>query len=211
MPLIKINKAGKNAFWCLWEITETEDELRNKVFMSAEGKSEIDRVNHMTKRKERLASRACLQALAEEINIKYHGIYKDEHDKPHLIDNKQHISISHSYPYAAAIIHNQLPVGIDIEKPTEKLIRLAYRFLNKEEMLDAGADPKKLCIYWTGKEAIYKLNGKKGLIFKRDIIIYPFELAKRDTIRCGFFVNGNLVRLSLEYRQLKNNIITYCF
>ncbi len=197
--------------WCLWEITEKEDELRNKVYLSAEGKSEIDRVSHLNKKKERLASRACLQALAEAMKIKYHGIYKDEHQKPHLIDNKQFISISHSYPYVVAIIHNQLPVGIDIEKPTDKLVRLAYRFLNKEEMLNAGADPIKLCVYWTGKEAIYKLNGKKGLIFKRDIVIYPFELAKRDTIRCGFFVNGNLVRLSLQYRQLKNNIISYCF
>lgn len=211
MPLIKLNKTGKNAYWCLWEISETEDELRNKVFLSSEGKSEIDRVGLLTKKKERLASRACLQALAEAMNIPYHGIHKDEHDKPHLIDHKHHISISHTYPYVAGIIHSHLPTGIDIEKPTDKLIRLAYRFLSKEELQNAGADVKKLCVYWTGKEAIYKLNGKKGLIFKRDIRIYPFQLARRDTIRCGFFANGKLVRLSLEYRELKNHIISYCY
>lgn len=211
MPLIKLDKAGKNAYWCLWEITETEDDLRNKVYLSAEGKSEIDRVSHLLKRKERFASRACLQSLAEAMNIPYHGIYKDEHDKPHLAGHKHFISISHSYPYAAAIIHSKLPVGIDIEKITDKLVRLAYRFLNKEELLDAGADPVKLCVYWTGKEAIYKLNGKKGLIFKRDIVIYPFELAQEDTIRCGFYSEGNLVRLALEYRQINNHIVSFCF
>ncbi len=211
MPLIKLNKIGKKAYWCLWEITETEDAIRNKVYLSAEGKSELERVGHLTKRKERLASRACIQALAEAMNIPYNGIYKDEHSKPHLIGHNHQISISHSYPFAVGIIHRQLPVGIDIEKPTDKLIRLAYRFLNKEELQNAGANSKKLCVYWTGKEAIYKLNGKKGLIFKQDIRIYPFQLSKRDTIRCEFLINDNSVRLSLEYRELKNHIISYCF
>lgn len=211
MPLIKLNKIGKKAYWCLWEITETEDEIRNKVYLSSEGKSELERVGHLTKRKERLAARACIQELAEAMSIPYNGIFKDDHNKPHLIGHKHQISISHSYPFAVGIIHKQLPVGIDIEKPTDKLIRLGYRFLNKDELQNAGADSKKLCVYWTGKEAIYKLNGKRGLIFKQDIRIYPFQLSKRDTIRCEFSLNNNKVRLSLEYRELKNHIISYCF
>jgi phosphopantetheinyl transferase len=194
----------------MWEITETVDELKHKVYLSEQGIQEMMQVHHPVKQKERMASRACVQELVRNFDRDYQGLYKDEHKKPHLIAHDWHISISHSFPYAVAIIHKKLPVGIDIEKPTDKLIRLAPRFLQDEEVLNAGQDPIKLCVYWTGKEAIYKLNGKTGLIFRRDIRIYPFELMKRDVIRSEFVLNGRSVLLSLDYRLLKDHVISYC-
>jgi phosphopantetheinyl transferase len=81
----------------------------------------------------------------------------------------------------------KLPVGIDIEKPVEKLGRISHRFLNEEEFNDSMGDLRKLCIYWSGKEAIFKLNGKVGLNFKNDIRIHPFTLHKRDVVKSEFF------------------------
>lgn len=211
MPVAKLEKINANSIWCLWEITESIDQLLNKVFLSKEGKSEIENISHPIKQRERVASRGCIQEMIRHLGKEYYGIIKDEHDKPYLKEHSFHISISHSFPYAAAILHKKLRVGIDIEKPSEKLGRIAHRFLNDDEFFDSRGDLRKLCIYWSGKESIYKLNGKTGLSFKNDIRIPPFELRKRDVIKSEFSVGESIARIALNYQELNGHIICYCF
>jgi phosphopantetheinyl transferase len=211
MPITKIDKINANSFWCLWEITESKEQLLNKIVLSEDGRQEIDGISHPIKQRERLAARCCVQELVKQTGKAYKGITKDDHDKPHLIDLNYHISISHSFPYAAAILHKKLRVGIDIEKPVEKLGRIAHRFLNENEFADCNGDIKKLCVYWSGKEAIYKLNGKVGLNFKNDIRIAPFELHKRDVVKSEFSAGENIARIALNYQELHGHIVAYCF
>lgn len=211
MPITKIEKINSNSFWCFWEITESVEQLRSKVMLSDDGKKELERISHPIKQRERLASRCCVQELVKQVGKEYKGITKDDHDKPHLIGLNFHISISHCFPYAVAILHKKLRVGIDIEKPVEKLGRIAHRFLNDEEFSDCDGDIKKLCIYWSGKEAIFKLNGKIGLNFKKDIRISQFVLHKRDVIRSEFSVGEHTAKIALNYRDLNSHIICYCF
>ncbi len=211
MPITKIEKINSNSFWCCWEISETVDQLRNKVILSENGEKELKGISHPIKQRERLASRACVKELVKQVGKEYHGITKDEHDKPHLIDLNYHISISHSFPYAVAILHKKLPVGIDIEKPVEKIGRIAHRFLNEQEFIDCDGDIKKLCIYWSGKEAIFKLNGKIGLNFKKDIRIYSFTLHKQDVIRSEFSVGEDTARVALNYLEMDTQMVCYCF
>ena len=211
MPITKIEKINSNSFWCCWEISETVDQLRNKVILSENGEKELKGISHPIKQRERLASRACVKELVKQVGKEYHGITKDEHDKPHLIGLNYHISISHSFPYAVAILHKKLPVGIDIEKPVEKIGRIAHRFLNEQEFIDCDGDIKKLCIYWSGKEAIFKLNGKIGLNFKKDIRIYSFTLHKQDVIRSEFSVGEDTARVALNYLEMDTQMVCYCF
>lgn len=211
MPITKIEKINSNSFWCIWEISESVDQLLKKVVLSENGEKELEGISHPIKQRERLASRCCVQELVKQVGKEYKGITKDEHDKPHLIDLNYHISISHSYPYAAAILHKKLPVGIDIEKPVEKIGRIAHRFLNENEFSDCDGEIKKLCIYWAGKEAIFKLNGKIGLNFKKDIRISNFTLHKQDVIRSEFSVGEDTARIALNYQDFKSHIICYCF
>lgn len=211
MPITKIEKINSNSFWCQWEISESVDQLRKKIVLSEDGERELEQISHTKKQQERLASRCCVQELVKMTGKPYTGITKDEHDKPHLIDLNYHISISHSFPYAVAILHKKLHVGIDIEEPTEKLGRIAHRFLNSTEFMDCDGDIKKLCIYWAGKEAIYKLNGKLGLNFKKDIRISPFILNTQDVIRSEFSVGEDMTRVALNYENLNSHIICYCF
>ncbi len=211
MPLAKLEKINSNSFWCVWEITESAEQLQEMLVLTDSGREEIEHITHPIRQRERLASRCCLQELVQQMGKEYNGIEKDEHDKPHLVGHKFHISISHSFPYAVAILHKMLPVGIDIEKPVEKLGRIAHRYLNEDEFADCNGDLKKLCVYWSGKEAIFKLNGKKGLNFKRDIHIAPFELHKRDVIRSEFTLGENTVRVALNYHELYGHIVCYGF
>ena len=109
MPVIKLEKINSNSFWCIWKITESVDQLLYKIRLSDDGKREIEGISHPIKKRERLASRCCIQKLVEQSGEEYNGIIKDGHDKPHLIGLNYHISISHSYPFAVGILHKKLP------------------------------------------------------------------------------------------------------
>ncbi len=128
-----------------------------------------------SKRREFLAGRALVKTLAEKVGVEYSGIRKDEQGKPFLKDQTHEISLSHSSPYVAAQIHPSHAVGIDIEQPKEKLLRVAPRVLSPSEESDAGNDVVKHCVYWCAKEAMYKLYGKRGLHFNTQLNVNPFE------------------------------------
>ncbi|HBH22698.1 MAG TPA: 4-phosphopantetheinyl transferase [Cytophagales bacterium] len=211
MPVYKKGKINANSYWCMWEITESLEQLEQNVILSEESKEELSLVHHPTKRKESLASRRCLQEIFKDLGESYYGIVKDEYNKPHLVGHKYHISISHSSPFAVAILHKKLPVGIDIEKPQDKLLKVAPRFLNNWEYEDAGEDINKLCVYWAGKEAIYKLKGKRNLSFREDIRIAPFDLVKRDVIKSEFRAGKKFSKIALNYWEIKGNYIVFCF
>jgi len=212
MPAIKLEKINNNSFWCLWEIKESIEQMLRNTILSEAGRVEMEAIHHPTKQLESLASRRCIQEISNHIGMEYKGMYKDEFDKPHLIDKKFYISISHSYPYAVGILHKRLPVGIDIEKPQEKLLRISKRFLTDNEWIYAGDDINKLCVYWTGKEAIYKLNGRKGLSFKQNILIHPFQLRKRDVIKSELLLpNGGSTKVAINYRYFSGHYVSFCF
>jgi len=211
MSVVKLEKINNNSFWCLWHITETLEQMLRYTALSETGKKEIENIHHPTTKIESLASRRCIQEIAKEIGMEYAGLYKDKFEKPHIIDSKYHISISHSYPYAVGILHKKLQVGIDIEKPKEKLLSISQRFLSRDEWLYAGDDIRKLCVYWTGKEAIYKLNGKKGLSFRNNIFIHPFQLKKRDVIKSELILNERSTKIAVNYRYHDGHYIGFCF
>ena len=61
-------------------------------------------------------------------------LFYTEDGKPHLKDG-QEISITHSHNFSAIIISNT-PVGIDIEKKRDKIIRIASKFVGIEKEKD---------------------------------------------------------------------------
>ena len=120
--------------------------------------------------------------------LEHQGIKKDQFGKPHLLGTDWHISIAHCYPLAVAAINHQSAIGIDIEKPRTQLNRISKKFLSNMELQHAGSDLQLLCRYWTAKEALYKIYGRKKLIFKEHIAIEPHPDAPnlyRGTVNTG--------------------------
>jgi len=171
MPLIKLQKTGNQSAWALWFISETEQEFNATL----EEQPEPTIIN-TTKRLEWLAGRMLLQQLAEQFGLAYQGTIKDEFGKPFLKKLPHHISLSHSYPYVAAQIDLNHEIGIDLEQPKSKLLNIAHRVLSPSELIDAGSDITKHCVYWCAKETMYKAYGKKGLHFSDQLQVTPFTL-----------------------------------
>lgn len=155
----------------IWEISESEEELAKLCMLTNSEQEEFATVHHPNKRKEFLAGRLVLKTLLEKLNQSFNGLVKDDCGKPFLIGQTIHISLSHSYPYAGAIVSSTHPVGIDIEKPQEKLYRIAPKFLSEIEKTYVNDDLLKHCVYWCAKEVLYKIYGRKKLTFSKNLSV----------------------------------------
>jgi len=174
MPLVHAENITEECRLLVWELTESLETLP-EILPAAADLTEFSTISHPQKKREWLAGRALLAKIAAEAGEVFQGTWKDEHGKPFLINSKCFISITHTIDYVAAVIHPTLPVGIDMEKMDNKLLRTARKYLNESEMLEAGSSLSKHCIYWCAKEALFKLNGRHRVSFKEDIEIVPFD------------------------------------
>jgi 4'-phosphopantetheinyl transferase len=178
MPITKIDIDKKNGGLAIWKIDESEADL---AFHAQEQCPE--EIISSQKRLEWLAGRNVITALTEKMDLNYNGLHKNEFGKPFLKGLSIEVSLTHSYPYVAAQLSLHKPVGIDLEQPKEKLLAIAARVLSPEELKDAGTDIVKHCVYWCSKEALYKIDGKKGLHFSNQLNIQPFTLQKNGSLQ----------------------------
>jgi phosphopantetheinyl transferase len=204
MPLYKLKNTGTDSAWGIWKVEESAEELAFTAFEEApEG------IIHITKRLEWLASRVLVRTLLEQNDLPYSGIHKDEFGKPFLRELTHHISLSHAYPYVAVQLDSNKSVGIDIEQPTEKLLRIAPRVLSMEELENAGSDIRKHCVYWCAKEALYKVYGKRGLHFADQLLVEPFILEETGDLKGTITVREEKLNVALSYEIEPEFVVVY--
>ncbi len=174
MPLVWMRPFDGRGQVALWKITEDLEDLQRAFRGSPADLAAYQEIHHPQKQREFLASRILIQTLVESVGETYHGIRKDSFDKPFLHNTNSHFSLSHSLRFAAVVWHPLVKVGIDIEPISEKLAVVAHKYLSDTEYTHADRNLRKLGVYWTAKEALYKLYGEKKLSFKGNIALEPF-------------------------------------
>ncbi len=174
MPVILEKIYENNISLAVWQITESHDELQAMLPSEILTDAELASISHPQKQVEFFCSRLVIKHLANSLGIKYLGIKKDECGKPYLVGSNWQMSITHTSNYVAAVMHPSEALGMDMEKPSEKLQRIAHKFLSETERTEAENDIEKLCIYWSAKEALYKLYGKRKVIFNENLFVFPF-------------------------------------
>lgn len=179
MPIAKIKWNSNGNGWAVWRIDEAEEVLAKQVHKSDACPEEIQ---FPRKRLEWLAGRVLVKHLTNQSGLDYQGIVKDGFGKPFLKGLNHPISISNSYPYVAAQIHPQNNVGIDLEQPRPKLFNVMKRVLTADEWADGANNLKKLCVYWCAKEALYKIYGKRNLIFNEHILVKAFSFGEAEIL-----------------------------
>lgn len=118
---------------------------------------------------ESLAARYCLFEICKTLNVEYAQLDVNENGAPLFIDSDLEISLTHSYPYVAAIVCQKKSIGIDIEKKGRKILKIAPRFLNEREFERWQNDHIQLTLAWSMKESIYKACKTPGLSFQNAI------------------------------------------
>lgn len=122
-----------------------------------------------------LASRVLMRYLFTGHRIE---VIKDAFNKPSLKvdDEPYHISITHSFQYAAVIASRTRTVAIDMEKLDERIGRVQHKFMREDELSYLGEQDRvtMLTTIWSAKETLYKYYGKKEVDFKQHLYVAPF-------------------------------------
>lgn len=196
MPLEKLEKRSNETVWGLWHIREPETELMPVI---SAFESIPTTITHAQKRLEFCVGRVLAKTLLEEISGKFEGIIKDKFGKPFFRNSSFQLSLSHSYPYVGALIHQHKSAGIDVEQFKSKLLKIAPRIMHPEELHDAGTDEIKHTIYWCAKETLIKVYGKKDLTFAENMLINPFTRQKQGHLTGKIIVNHTETTIPLYY------------
>jgi 4'-phosphopantetheinyl transferase len=144
--------------------------------MMFEKEKEIIQQLSPRKRSEWLASRELLFRIAK-LPERPECVY-DDFGKPFLKGIDKHISVSHSGPWASAMISDK-SCGVDIQVYTHTVERIASRFLAEAEMSMAKQFDNPwhvLHLMWCAKECMYKAYGKKKLEFRHHIFVNNIDL-----------------------------------
>jgi phosphopantetheinyl transferase len=161
----------------VWKIEETEEFFKSNVPQHRD-------VTHPHKRLQHLAGRFLLQFLFAD--FPYELIRIADTRKPFLPNEEYHFSISHCSDFAAAIVSRHTRVGIDIERPVEKINNVRHKFLNGAEMSHFDSDNiQSLTLCWSVKEAVFKWFGYGSVDFKEHIHITGHD-ATTNQVDCFF-------------------------
>jgi len=172
MPLVKHIRINETCQLALWKITEELDDLLIDVSLSHAEQDKLDSFGSLARKKEYVTTRVLLKKLLGG------GIHIDnnKHGKPSLINSEFDISISHSKNYVGVMVGLDHDLALDIEYLSDRVFRIAKKFLSQEELDTISEDNKQLHIYqhWCAKECLIKLYGKKDVLLIKELKIHPF-------------------------------------
>ncbi|MDX5348168.1 MAG: 4'-phosphopantetheinyl transferase superfamily protein [Hymenobacteraceae bacterium] len=209
MPLQEIRKLSSGSCLGIWHITEAAADLQALAPELAQ-QADFDLLKTEKRQKEWLASRLLVHRLQQEFLNTPLPVQKNAFGKPVLPHPALQLSLSHSGDLAAAILADNSEVGIDIELVSAKVKVLSGKFLSETEMADAAGDETKTCVYWSAKETLYKLYGRKKLLFIENLPFQPFELQEKGQLIGQVNVSDAGAHYVVYYEKIKNYILTYC-
>ena len=179
MPLYKTIRVNDFTKVLVWKIEESLEDLTVGIELTEQSKKRVDAMKSILHQQGFMS----IRQLLKQAGYVDADVFYDEFGKPHLKD-KNYLSISHSFTFTAIIISKKKPVGIDIEKQRDKIVKIAHKFTPIEEyntIANHEALVSKLTIVWGAKESLYKIYGKKKLRFLHHIYIEDFSFIDTKT------------------------------
>ena len=179
MPLYKTIRVNDFTKVLIWKIEESLEDLTKGIELTEQSKKRVDAMKSILHQQGFMS----IRQLLKQVGYVDADVFYDEFGKPHLKD-KNYLSISHSFTFTAIIISKKKPVGIDVEKQRDKIVKIAHKFTPIEEyntIANHEALVSKLTIVWGAKESLYKIYGKKKLQFLHHIYIEDFSFIDTKT------------------------------
>jgi phosphopantetheine--protein transferase-like protein len=194
----------------VWQISETEAELRALTSVPSDELEEISYIKSESLRKQKLAVRALLDAMFEE------KVYLSHHDngKPYIENNATNISITHTDKYVAVLLNDHDEVGIDCESLDRDFSAVEKKALSEEEIedLEDDADDRReqLAIYWCAKEAVYKLISQYKVDFAEQIEVEEFRPKGEGELEATFIhKDGYEEEFDLQYMTFDRHVLVW--
>ena len=208
MGLYLKKKLDNDAEIGVWQITETEEELKELSSTPTDEMEEISFIRSESLRKQRLAVRALLNTMFDD------KVYLSHHDngKPYIENNPINISITHTAKYVAVILHEEENVGIDIESLDRDFSVVEKKALSEDEIEDLEDEKRneQLAIYWCAKEAIFKLLSRYNVDFAEQIEVERFRPRGEGELDATFIhKDGYEEEFDLEYITFERHVLVW--
>ena len=207
MALYLLKELDSTAKVAVWQITETEAELRELSSTPADEMEEISFIKSESLRKQRLAVRALLNELFDD------KVYLAHHDngKPYIENNSINISITHTEKYVAVILDQNDEVGIDIESLDRDFSVVEKKALSEDEIEDLEDEKRneQLAIYWCAKEAIFKLLSRYNVDFAEQIEVERFRPRGEGELEATFTYKDEEEEFDLEYITFDRHVLVW--
>jgi 4'-phosphopantetheinyl transferase len=198
-----------NAIVGIWEITESVDHLISNLELDKQEEKLYNGFRNDIRKLHWLSYRNLLKEMITP--EEYSHVNYDEFGKPFMKNRSIHLSVSHSGKYSAAIVSRNFPVGIDIEITSPKIEKIVHKFLSADEVKNIGDESRleELYVCWGAKESLYKLYGKRNLLFQENIFLQPFDY-NNDGILSGEIRTGKFHRkYSIHYEKINDYMLVY--
>jgi len=206
LPLVYQHTINSSTRAGLWRIEESEEFFQKKVPLKRD-------VSHPHKRLQHLAGRYLLPMLFDDFPLE--EILIADTRKPFLPDEKYHFSISHCGDYAAAIVSSTQRVGVDIERASEKILRISHKFLTDREkmLLDEQMSAQQLLqltsLLWSSKESMFKWYGDGAVDFRQHMHIENIEGNDEEGKLICSFRKHEPLPLTVHYRFLHDLVMSW--
>ena len=210
MALYLLKELDNTAKVAVWQITETEERLRELSSTPADEMEEISFIKSESLRKQRLAVRALLNELfGEKVYLAHH-----DNGKPYIENDSINLSITHTEKYVAVILDQNDEVGIDIESLDRDFSVVEKKALSEDEIDDLDDDREEkneqLAIYWCAKEAIFKKMSQYNVDFAEQIEIEDFRPKDEGSLSATFInKDGYEEDLELEYMTFDRHVLVW--
>ena len=158
-----------------WQLTETVAQLSAGLTLSQGEQERLTTIHSQKKQREFLAIRHLLQ----QAQLPTTALSYTSEGKPQL--ERSYISITHSQDFVMIALSPR-PIGIDIERCTPRILRLASRFTPWQAPpdMDELTQIQAYTQLWTIKEALYKIADQPSVRFYEDLQVPHFQsLASR--------------------------------
>jgi len=132
-------------------------------------------------------------------------IHYDDCGAPYM-DSKVFISISHTKNKAGLAINKHYKIGLDLESIRPNIKTIMHKFLSEKEKMHFDTENiVELCKVWSAKETLYKLAGRKKILFKSELLLNRAS----DNLWNGKIINSDhTISVQLNTFEHENIIIT---
>ena len=153
-----------------WQLTETVAQLSAGLSLSQREQERLTTLHSEKKQREFLVIRHLLQ----QAQLPTTALSYTPEGKPQL--EGSYISISHSHDFVMIALRSRT-IGIDIERCTPRILRLAPRFTPWQAPpdMDELTQIQAYTQLWTIKEALYKIADQPSVRFYEDLQVSHFQ------------------------------------
>ena len=208
MAVVNIREVYPGVSLGLWQMDESPEQLFDLYPHLLPYRSSLDdKYKNDGRKLEFLAIRALMYEMLR-VNGASKGLLSLAADFTHNGQGKPlfrgyHVSISHTKGYAALILSKKSEVAVDIEFMSDRVERIASKFLRKDERADY-LDSK--LVHWCAKETVFKLFSEENLLFE-EMRVKPFDTMSDWACDVENLKSGKTARVDFELAM--DFVLTY--